>query len=155
LFGSERETWEQKLDDHFEFFSNNLGAFELNLAIPERFIQQIKDSDIIFLQGGHPKLLMSILESTGNWINELEGKILVGSSGGADVVSKYYGVGKTMNIGEGFGLLSIKFIPHWKSEYYAHGVEIDWDKLKENIKSYKDDLELITLGDGEFKVFEK
>jgi hypothetical protein len=64
-------------------------------------------------------------------------------------------VGKTMNIGEGFGLLSIKFIPHWKSEYYAHGVEIDWDKLKENIKSYKDDLELITLGDGEFKVFEK
>ncbi len=80
--------------------------------------------------------------------------MLVGSSGGADTICKYYGVGKTLNIGEGLGLLNVKFVPHWKSDY-GQGLKIDWDTLLDKLKSYKEDLEIITLREGEFAVIEK
>ena len=53
------------------------------------------------------------------------------------------------------GLLPIKFIPHWKSDYYGQKANIDWDALLEKLKSYKENLEVITLTDGQFVVIEK
>lgn len=151
LFGRAKEEWKEKFENDTDFFSKNLESFELALASPEKFIDQMKNSDVIFFQGGIPGMFMSILNTIPNWQNELEGKVLVGSSGGADTIVKYYGVGKTMNIGNGLGLLPIKFIPHWKSDY-AKGLNIDWDMLLEELKFYKEKLETIVLKEGEFLV---
>jgi peptidase E len=151
LFARTEDSWVQRFKDDQEFFSKNIQDFELELAIAEKFIQQVKDSDVILFQGGIPKQLISVLNSTGDWKKELEGKVLVGISGGADTICKYYGVGKTLNIGEGLGLLPLKIIPHWKSESeYSQGILIDWDSLLEKLKSYREDFEFITLKEGEF-----
>lgn len=154
LFARDRDAWEKRFEEDRIFFSNNIGNFKIDLAIPEKFIEQINNSDVLFFQGGVPKQLMALLSTTGNWLEALDGKVLVGSSGGADTICKYYGVGKTSNIGEGLGLLPIKFIPHWKSEY-APGVDIDWDQLFKNLKSHGEDLEVVALKDGEFWVTNK
>lgn len=154
LFARAKDDWDQKFKDDQDFFSKYLKDFKLELAIPEKFIEQIKNSDVIFFQGGIPYLLISVLNTTGHWLKELDGKVLVGSSGGADAICKYYGVGKTSNIGEGLGLLPIKLIPHWKSDY-APKTNMDWDALLENLRSYKENLDVITLGDGEFTVIKK
>jgi len=155
LFARTEDTWAVKFKDDQEFFAKNMQDFEIDLASPDTFIEQVKKSDVIFFQGGTPRLLMSHLDPNGEWIKELDGKVLVGSSGGADTIVKYYGVGKTSNIGEGLGLLPIKFIPHWKSVDYAQGLEIDWEALLEKLKSHKEQLEVVTVGDVEFVVFEK
>lgn len=154
LFARDEDSWESRFMDDKDFFQNNLKNFEIELASPEKFIAQVKNSDVIFFQGGVPRKLMSHLDSDGDWKKELDGKILVGSSGGADAVVKYYGVGKTSNIGEGLGLLPIKFIPHWESLDYAEGTNIDWNALFEKLKSYKEYLEVVTVRDGEFVVFD-
>lgn len=154
LFARTKDAWEKRFNDDRNFFSKHLKDFELELALPERFLEQIKKSDIVFFQGGIPHQLIPILNTTADWLKELDGKVLVGSSGGADAMCKYYGVGKTSSIGEGLGILPIKFIPHWKSDY-TPGVAIDWDTLLKNLQSYKEDLDVITLGDGEFTVVEK
>ena len=107
---------------------------------------------MIFIQGGVPYQFYLTLNNDERWVNELEGKTLVGTSGGADIIVKYYGVGKTLNIGEGLGLVPIKFIPHWKSDY-GDGLTIDWDSLLEKLKLYKEDLAVHTLREGEFVVF--
>ena len=156
LFARETDSCETKFQDDKEFFSKNLGNdFILELANENNLIEQLKNSDVLFFQGGSPRKLIAALEKTGDWVSELDGKTLVGSSGGADAICKYYGVGKTSNIGEGTGLLPIKFIPHWKSDYYADGLEIEWDSLLEKLKLHGEDLQIITLGDEEFKVIEK
>lgn len=152
LFARPQHEWDTKFQDDKNFFQKYLQNFEIELATPENFLEQIKKSDIIFFQGGVPHQLMSIIATTGDWIKELDGKILVGSSGGADAICKYYGVGKTSNIGEGLGLLPIKFIPHWKSDY-ALGVVINWNELFDKLKKYKEDLKIVTLGEGEFIIF--
>ncbi len=153
LFARDRDIWEERFKDDEDFFLRHIKDVEVNLATPENFIEQIRNSNIVVFQGGVPRKLISELDGTGDWLKELDGKMLVGSSGGADAICKYYGVGKTMNIGEGLGLLPVKFIPHWKSDY-APGIAIDWDVLLENLRSYKEELDIITLGNGEFTVIE-
>lgn len=156
LFARERETWDKRFVEDKEFFHLHLKEVEVELAEPSKFIEQAKDCDIIFFQGGVPRTMISLLDSAGEWKNSLKGKVVVGSSGGADALCKYYGVGKTMNIGEGLGILPIKIIPHWKSKSnYAKNLSIDWEGLYKKLKSHKEDLEVFTIKEGEFVTINK
>ncbi len=155
LFARTEDSWPAKLNDDRIFFAKNMLDFQLELASPATFLDQLKNSDVVFFQGGTPHLLMSQLDPNIDWGKELQEKILVGSSGGADTIAKYYAVGKTGNIGQGLGLLPIKFIPHWKSVEYAQEIVIDWEALFEKLQSHKEPLEIVTAGDTEFVVFEK
>jgi peptidase E len=149
LFARPEDSWKDRFEDDRKFFSKKLDDFKIELASPDKFIEQIKNSDVVFFQGGNPQQLIKILESVGDWDKELNGKTVVGSSGGADIISKYYGIGKTLNIGTGLGLLPIKFIPHWKSDYGV-GLIVNWELLLEKVRSYKENLETIVLKEGEF-----
>lgn len=153
LFARESTQWDQRFNDDQYFFTKHIDNFELTLATVENFIEQVKNTDVLFFQGGSPRQLIETLNTFPDWNNYIDGKIIVASSAGADVLVSYYGVGKTMNIGTGLGLLPIKFIPHWKSDY-DKGLIIDWNQLLENLKSHGEEMEVVTLGDGEFKVVE-
>ena len=153
LFAREKDDWSDRFDKDRNFFFSNSPDFELELASPENFIEQIRNNHVVLFQGGVPRKLISMLDTAGNWLKEAQGKVLVGSSGGADTLCKYYGVGRTGNVREGLGLLPIKFIPHWKSDY-GEGLDINWDSLFEKLKSYKEDLEIVVLSEGEYRGFE-
>ena len=153
IFARPKEDWDKRFLIDKGFLNQHLKECEIELASPEKFIDQIKKSDIIFFQGGVPHQLMNVLGRIDGWINELNGKVVVASSGGADALVKYYGVGKTGRVGEGLGLLSIKLIPHWKSNYAEDAV--DWDRLFEKLKLHGEDLEIFALREGEFRVIEK
>ncbi len=82
--------------------------------------------------------------------------MLAGTSAGADAISKYYCVLKTRRVGNGLGLLPIKFIPHWKSDYSDDEVsDINWDEELKKLKDYQEELPIYTLAEGEFKVITK
>lgn len=51
---------------------------------------------------------------------------------------------------EELGLVPVKAIVHWKSDYNSPNV--DWDKGYDELKAYGEDLPVLTLGEGEFKV---
>jgi len=150
MFARTEDSWLAKFEEDKIFFSKFIPNAELVLAQVENFLEQLKDSDVVFFQGGVPFELISKLDLTGDWKSQLDRKVIVGTSGSADTFVKYYGVGKTGRIGEGLGIILIKFIPHWKSDYAPN---IDWDSLLENLKSYKEDLPIHTLKEGEFVVF--
>lgn len=152
LFGRPLETWDQKFSDDQRFFSQHVDSVRVELASQEKFVQQVKESDVIFFQGSRPEDIMSVLQTIPGWSDMLADKTVVASSGGASMLSKYFGVGKTGRLGEGFGVLPIKFIPHWKSDY-NEGLVIDWDALLGKLAEYKESLEIVTLRDGEFKMF--
>jgi peptidase E len=155
MFARPRDSWKETFDTDNEFFSKFINNFELELADPEIFTEQVRLSDVIFLRGGQTRPLLYTLNKNQDWIHEIEGKVLAGTSAGADVIAKYYGVGKTNRTsGEGLGLLPIKFIPHWKSETFKE-FDIKWDELFDGLKNYKEDLPIYTLAEGEFKVIIK
>jgi hypothetical protein len=153
LFARLSADWNEKFVNDKDFFSKHLDNFELTLATVENFVEQVKNTDVVFFQGGNPRLLMETLNTILDWKNFIDGKIIVASSAGADALVSYYGVGRTMNIGTGFGMVPIKFIPHWQSDY-GQGLLIDWNQLLENLKSHEEEKEVVILRDGEFKVIE-
>lgn len=156
MFACKKEDWQDSMNKDNVFLSKFIKDFELELADPDKFTEQVKNSDIIYLRGGYTSPLMEALNKDKSWIKELDGKVLAGTSAGADAIAKYYTVLKTHRIGDGLGLLPVKFIPHWKSDYSDDEVrDINWDEELEKLKSYKEDLPIYTLAGGEFVVFEK
>jgi len=156
LFAVPKEQWQEKFAGDQEYFSKFISDFELELADENIFTEQVKNSDVIFLRGGHTRPLMDLLTRKTGWLQELDGKVLAGTSAGAEAISKYYFVTKTNRNGEGLGLLPIKFIPHWKSTFFDDEPQnIDWDKIYSDFKNYKEDLEIIVLKEGEYKVIER
>lgn len=151
MFARSRDSWEAKMIEDQELFFKYIKDFELILALPEKFTEQVKEADVIFLRGGHTQALFDLLNADTSWIKELDGKVLAGTSAGAEVIAKYYCVVKTMRVGDGFNLVPVKFIPHWKSDY--EGI-IDWDGAEQKLKDYKEELPMLKLHEGEFKVFE-
>ena len=148
------EDWEATFEKDKVFFSRNLPErkLELVLAKPDKFIEQVKWADSIYIRGGENKPLFNELRKHKDWEKELNNKTLAGTSAGAHAISKYYyGLDGRDVIKEGLGLLPVNVVVHYRSDYNAPN--IDWDRADVVIEDYEEDLEVIKLREGEFKVF--
>lgn len=113
------------------------------VATEESFIEQVKSSDVIYLQGGSSSKLLGVLKKYSNLGELLEGKIIAGDSGGGNVLSAYFYSPSSDAVTEGLGILPIKMIPHYKEEY---GGKFD---------NVGPDLEEVFLPEYTFKIFYK
>mgnify|MGYP001570432368 CR=1 FL=1 len=155
LFARPKEKWDEVYQKDKKFFAMQLPGktIELELAQPEKFIQQMRWSNAIYIRGGSNDLLLDILHTCGDWLAELDGKTLAGSSAGACIIVKYYYELDSLKLGEGLGLLPMKIIVHWKSDYNAPN--INWISARAKLKKYKEDLPLLALGEGKFVTIER
>lgn len=154
LFARSQENWEAAFEQDKEFFKGNLPevAFQIELAQPDTFLTQLRDTNAVYFRGGRTENLLALLNKIPEWKNQLEGKTIAGSSAGMDMLAIYCFNLDTLQLEDGLGLLQIKTIPHWKSDYNAPNV--DWEATKQSLSQYKEDLPVVTLEEGEFKVFE-
>ena len=129
--------------DEVNFLSNAENKeLELVIAKKEQFINQLKEADAIYIRGGDTFKLLEVLKHS-DFIKNIGGKIVAGSSAGAYVLSRYFFSRNTNDIHKGLGFLPIKIICHYEGE---QGII---DRLKE----FGDDLEIVSLRDYEFRVF--
>lgn len=154
LFARPLENWEKAYQQDKEFFPKNLpnSKLDIELAQPSVFLDQLEKTDVLYFRGGNTGVLMKALSQFPNWSEKLDGITIAGSSAGMDMLAQYCFNLDTLQLEDGLGLLPIKTIPHWKSDYNAPN--IDWDDAKQSLSQYKEDLPIVTLGEGEFKVFE-
>ncbi len=151
LFAIPMSEWDQKLAEDNEMLTEFIANFELILADPDKFEQQVKEADVVFLRGGETDVLLDLLRKIPNWTKDLEGKTIAGSSAGAMAIAKYSHALEKNEFIEGLGLLPVKVIAHWKTDVY----EVEWDRALKEIKEYKEDLPVYTLAEGEFVVIKK
>jgi len=154
-FARPQEEWDETLREDKEVFIKHLPAkkIDLKIAQPESFIDQVKWAQAIFFRGGSTSQLLNLLKQYPEWINHIEGKTVAGTSAGADMVSKYFVELTAIKLDEGLGLLPIKVLVHYKSDYNAP--RIDWDKAYKALDRYKEKLQVVTLREGEYKVISK
>lgn len=156
VFARPREEWGKACSQDKEFFEKHLPnkVIEIQLAQPETFLEQVKWANTIYIRGGASETLLLTLASQGaGWEKELEGKTLAGSSAGTHVISKYYYGLDDLKIGEGLGLLPIKAIVHYRSDYNAPN--IDWEKAEVELRNYKEELPILKLPEGQFEIIVK
>jgi peptidase E len=157
LFARSQDNWPKAFEQDKEFFSKHLPnvRFEIELANPSSFIEQVKWADAVYIRGGTNELLLvAFLKQGSDLWSALEGKTLAGSSAGANAISKYYYGLDDLTFEEGIGLLPIKTIVHWQSDYNAPN--INWESAYEGMKEFGDkSLPICTLKEGEFMVLNK
>jgi len=154
LFARPRETWDKQYEKYKELFIKNLLGVSLNFELAEinSFIEQIERNNVLFFSGGDTGELLSRLEKIPKWLKKLGGKIVLGSSAGADILSKYNYDLELFKCSGGFGLAPVKTLVHYGTEKYQP--PIGWEKALEQLKNYKEDLPVWVLREGEFKSIE-
>lgn len=114
----------------------------ISVATEEGFINQIKNSDIVYFHGGVSLKLLNTLKQYPDIKTFLQGKVVAGESAGANVLCKLFYSPRAEGVFEGLGLLPIKIIPHYK----------DGDVVK--LDGTDPALEVLLLPEYQFKVFE-
>ena len=155
MFAREKENWEDSFKEAKSFFLNYVPGSQINfeLAEEERFLNQLEQSDVLYIKGGVTKKLLESLEKQKGWENKLENMTVAGTSAGAYALATYHIPLRGDNsLAKGFGLVPIKTVAHYRSDYNAPN--IDWDSIDTIINNNYIDLESVALKEGEFKVFQ-
>ena|SRR3989338_4246424 len=155
LFARPLDNWDTAFAEDVDFFRNHLPGkrLEFQLAQPATFIEQIRWADAIYIRGGEMAPLYERLAQSPGWEKELDGKTLAGSSAGAMALAKYDYNLDSLKLADGLGLVPVKVLVHYRSDYNAPN--INWDKAEAELRAYKEDLPLVALREGEFKVFNR
>ncbi len=137
-----KESSTSNLRDIFELFKKDkILSFET--ADESSLISQIQHADILYFMSGVSLKLLETLKPFNNLKESLLGKVVVGESAGANVLSSYFYTPSADQISPGLGFVPVKTIPHYVDEY-----EHKLDSIGENIP-------LLKLKEYEFKVFER
>jgi hypothetical protein len=159
-FAQGREYWEVKFQGYSSAIAEDMPdnvSPSFALAMPSTFIEQCRQADIIYFHGGDDHLLKY-------WMGQFEipklfeGKVIATSSASSDMLATHYWTCDWRQCGDGLGVLPIKFIPHYQSEFgnYDPRGPIDWNKAKQELAEYGDkSLPTYSLKEGEFEVFEQ
>jgi peptidase E len=159
-FAEKREDWEEKFAAYQALF---LGAIDkdikpkFTMAVPDKFVQQIKDNDVIVLSGGDDNLLLYWLRQY-NLPEIWQDKVVATSSASSNALAKYFWTCDWRQCLDGLGILPLKFLPHYKSGFGNNDPRgpIDWSKAYQELSEYGDKtLPIYALEEGEFIVIEK
>lgn len=159
LFAYPREHWEEKFaetkEQSFSLYPEGVNPI-YTLAFPDTFIEQIKNTDVLYIYGGDDHLLQY-------WLRKFdipkiwEGKVVATNSASSQALAKHFWTCDWRQCMDGLGILPIKFISHYGSAFGADDSRgpIDWSKAYSELESYGDTaLPIYALKEGEFIVIE-
>lgn len=159
FFAQPREDWEEQFPQYASRFAAQLEQGvepHFELAFPAKFVEQIKACDIVYIPGGDDYL-------TQFWLKQYdlpklwEGKVVATSSAGSNAMATHAWTCDWRQCIDGLGILPIKFLPHYQSDYGSTDPRgpIDWEEAKQELAEYGDkSLPVYALNEGEYKVFE-
>ena len=155
LFAIHEEEWDNAFEENKKFFKKLFPNenFEFTLATERDFELQVMNADVIFFSGGSMIPLFRTLAAVGNnWMKHIknQSKIVIGTSAGTDMLSKYCYDVEQDHLEHGLGLVNIKTIVHYGAEKFAP--KIGWEKAAQLLKNYKEPLDTFLLHEGEFIV---
>lgn len=144
LFASlEERVGEKKKEVMRQFNINNEDkALNFEVANEKDFIKQVKEANIVYLEGGKTWKLLQVLKKYNNFPKLFKGKTVAGESAGAQALSTCFCSKKVKRASEGLGLVPVKVICHYIG------------KNREKLDDCPNNLEELLLKDFEYKAFE-
>ena len=142
-FAEEPDRISFKEEEDFQQFNKNKGdkVLSFEIASEDLFLEQAKQSDIIYLHGGHSGKLLDALKKIPNLEKMFSGKIIAGDSAGANVLTAAF-YSRKIGVSAGLSLLPIKIISHY----------VDENKTK--LDDIRPELAALFLSEYKFEVFE-
>lgn len=159
-FAQVREDWELKFPRYSAVIMEDMPEdvkplFEL--AMPSTFEEQCRRADVIYFHGGDDHLLQYWMKRY-NVAELFKNKVVATSSASSNMLATHFWTCDWRQCFDGLGILPIKFIPHYESDF---GIDdprgpIDWQTAYDELAAYGDaDMPIHALNESEFVVIEK
>ncbi len=156
-FAQGREYWEPKFAGYSNSITEDMATdvtptFEL--ASPDKFVEQCKDTDVIYFHGGDCDLLFYWMRKF-DYLSIFKDKVVATNSASSCMLADSYYTCDWRECQDGFAVLPIKFIPHYDSDFGSDDPRgaIDWGKAKVDLENYGNkSLPVHALPEGEFIV---
>ena len=132
-------------------------SVEITMATKDNFIEQVRAADVVYLHGGSTRTLMGAMREYPDIQGEFVGKIIVGSSAGANYLSGYGFSPSVDAAGEGSGIVNVAVVVHYGSTGFSGKTFMPkyWQEAAEAVRKASDERELILLPEGTFVVIEQ
>jgi hypothetical protein len=158
FFSWPEETWEQKAKVWKSWFSDHFTqGFIYDYAKLDSFFEQIDAANVIYFHGGDTNLLFENLPNAEELRTHFDGKVIIGSSAGANMLSKYFWSSKRAVFGEGLGILDINVMAHYGTldhEGFKRTPE-DWKREEAEFQKRIGESVITRLPEGQFVVIEE
>lgn len=141
--------------DYFTWFKQKFGDVEVLEATQANFYDLAKQADVIYLHGGHTKELLAHLPDFEKSKEAFQGKIVIGSSAGANYLSSY-----CISMSEGFdavrgsGIIDQPVMVHYRAEQF-NGTSYssdDWTGAEVKLRELSGSRNTICLPEGSFAI---
>jgi hypothetical protein len=157
FFSIPEQEWPTKYAQCEEWFAKNFtSGYKYNYAQKDTFLQQIDDADVIYLHGGNTQLLFDAFPSAEDFVKRVKGKIVVGSSAGANILSKKYWSSSRAVPCKGLGILDVNIMVHYGAVNHEGltRTDKDWQREEAEFQAFVGDGEITHLPEGEFVVID-
>lgn len=148
FFSQPKKDWQDKFNGFNPFFKRAFGDDVIReLADVEDFLDQLKECDILYLHGGTTHRLKSVLARYGNLVPYFKGKVVIGSSAGANYLSKLGWSPSLRQPIEGAGIVNLNVVVHYGSNFVDEDAlgPVDWEDTKLQLKKLLHEEDVITL----------
>lgn len=114
LFAKEVTGRSEKHEQFDALFTQYFGSnVEVVRAAESSFFEQIKNADIVYLHGGKTQLLLDAIPDIETFVKAIENKIVIGSSAGANFLTKTCYSPSASKVINATGILNIGAVVHY------------------------------------------
>lgn len=141
-----------------KMFEDRFGVFEsFTMATKEDFIEEVRQSDVIYFHGGSTNSLSEAMRSYPDIKKEFTGKIIIGSSAGANYLSSYCFSPVANDIGQSGGILDVAIVVHYGSPGFNEMTFEPgyWERAVRLVGEVSGKAEVLLLPEGTFTVIKK
>lgn len=157
-FASEDVRAEARFLKHKKMFEEGFGSFEtITMATKDRFIEEVRGADIIYFHGGRTSTLLDAMQMYSGIKKEFSGKIIIGTSAGANYLSSRGFSPSTGKVSEGSGIVDVAIVAHYGSSGFE-GMSFDtgyWKSAVEAVRAASGKDKVALIPEGTFAVFEE
>lgn len=136
--------------EHTQLLKERFPDKNLNITVAteENFLEEFKQSNAVFFNGGSTNKLVEILKNYPDLKPFVEGKTIAGSSAGAYMLATLGTSHSEGVVREGLGFIPVKVVCHFESTKLPPSLI-----AIEALKNTRQELEIVYLKDYEWKVF--
>lgn len=138
-----------------KMFEDRFGSYEsFTMATKENFIEQVRAADVVYFHGGSTNSLVDAMKAYPGVKKEFEGKIIIGSSAGANYLSSCGFSPSIDDIGQSGGIVDAAVVVHYGSPGF-NGMTFEpgyWQRAAELVREASGKKEVILLPEGTFTV---
>lgn len=157
FFSQDPLVWSEKALEWSAWIAKYFGSdVEQQVASVEDFRSQVAWADVVYLRGGETKRLIETLAPFEDTKAMFEGKVVIGSSAGANYLSRaFYSPSKDI-IGIGIGIVPTSVVVHYGIDDFEGKkmTQSDWRTVVERVGDKTQPGDAITLlPEGKFSLF--